>query len=67
MYVELKAVINVFRYVLKILDVKHIEDRVYKVKDMVEKPNEDGTYKTFACSDTNHLDAYLYIVEEKER
>lgn len=21
-----------------ILDVKHIEDRVYKVKDMVEKP-----------------------------
>ena len=24
-----------------ILDVKHIEERVYKVKDMVEKPNVD--------------------------
>ena len=30
---------NVDKY--GILDVKHIEDRVYKVKDMVEKPDVD--------------------------
>ena len=31
-----------------ILDVKHIEDRVYKVKDMVEKPNVEDAPSNIA-------------------
>ena len=31
-----------------ILDVKHIEDRVYKVKDMIEKPNVEDAPSNIA-------------------
>ena len=37
---------NVDKY--GILDVKHIEDRVYKVKDMVEKPSVEDAPSNIA-------------------
>ena len=50
-----------------ILDVKHIEDRVYKVKDMVEKPNVEDAPSNIAILGRYIITPAIFdILEEQE-
>ena len=55
---------NVDKY--GILDVKHIEDRVYKVKDMIEKPNKDEAPSNIAILGRYIINPSIFEILEKQ-
>lgn len=55
---------NVDKY--GILDVKHIEDRVYKVKDMIEKPNKDEAPSNIAILGRYIINPSIFETLEKQ-
>jgi len=56
---------NVDKY--GILDVKHIEDRVYKVKDMVEKPNKSEAPSNIAILGRYIINPSIFEVLENQQ
>ena len=50
-----------------ILDVKHIEDRVYKVKDMVEKPNLDEAPSNIAILGRYIITPAIFEILENQK
>lgn len=55
---------NVDKY--GILDVKHIEDRVYKVKDMIEKPNKDEAPSNIAILGRYIINPSIFEILENQ-
>lgn len=56
---------NVDKY--GILDVKHIEDRVYKVKDMVEKPNKNEAPSNIAILGRYIITPSIFDILENQK
>lgn len=56
---------NVDKY--GILDVKHIEDRVYKVKDMVEKPNKNEAPSNIAILGRYIITPAIFDILENQK